>query len=123
MTQNNEAIEGRRIIHVLIPVSDRDGRRYPRRVHKKIQKEFEDFGGWSLISSEPLQGAWIDPVTGEREEEESWRYEVGIPSERLEEFDDLLSDIAIRMGQKGIWRVLFGEAEGKAILPRRQDKK
>ena len=108
----NESLQ---IIHFLIPVLDRDGRPYVRNVHKQIQGELEDrFGGWTLLSTEPLRGAWKAPNTGEVEYDESWSYEVGIPSERLQEFDDFLAAVAFRLGQKAIWRVLAGE--GRAIV-------
>ena len=110
------------IIHFLIPVIDRDGRPYIRNVHKQIQRELEDrFGGWTLLSTEPLPGAWKAPDTGEVEYDESWPYEVGIPPERLQEFDDFLAAVAFRLGQKTIWRVLVGE--GKAITAREPKRK
>lgn len=57
----------------------------------------ELFGGWSLAADRPLPGAWRNPTSGEVEYDESWRYEVGVPPDRLDEFDEYLARLADRL--------------------------
>ena len=107
------------VVHFLVPKYDRDGKPYRRSVHKKLRKDLEDlFDGWSSLGDKPLEGAWRNPESGEIEYDESWRYEVGIDPEQLEELDDYLAELAHHMGQKAIWRVLYKGGEGKAIPAR-----
>lgn len=98
------------VVQFLVPVFDRKGKPYPRDVQKDLQRELaERFGGWSLAADKPLPGAWRNPASGETEYDESWRYEVGIPAERLEELDEYLAELAHRLGQKAIWRIVTGQ--------------
>jgi hypothetical protein len=111
------------IVHFLIPTLDRSGRPYRREVQKAIQRGLEDrFGGWSLVSNNPAPGAWKAPDTGEVEYDDSWRYEIGIPRDRIEELDEYLAEIADMMKQKALWRVAFDKAEGKVISARKPKK-
>lgn len=81
-----------------------------------MQRELEErFGGWSLAADRSLPGAWRNPTSGEVEYDESWRYEVGVRRDRLDEVDEYLARLADRLGQKAIWRVRYGKGEGKAI--------
>jgi len=77
----------------------------------------EQFGGWSLAAQEPLEGAWRNPDTGEVEHDASWRYEVGVAPEQLEKLDGYLADLALRLGQRAIWRVAHA-GQGKLIHAR-----
>ncbi len=107
----------------LIPTRDREGKAYSRGVFKAIQRGLEDrFDGWSLVSNNPAPGAWRAPDTGEVEYDESWRYEIGIPRERIGELDEYLAEIAHMMGQKAIWRVAYDKAEGKVVSARKPKK-
>lgn len=111
------------IVHFQVPNCDREGNPYPRGVHKRIQAELEErFGGWSLIGGDPSWGGWVDPATKRRERDASWRYEVGIKPGEIGELDDFLSEVASRLGQKAIWRVLFGEARGRSIPAKARNK-
>ena len=104
------------IVQFLVPIHDRDGGPYSRDVLRRTQRELEErFGGWSLAADRPLPGAWRNPTSGEVEYDESWRYEVGVPPDRLGEFDEYLAGLADRLGQKAIWRVRYGKGEGEAI--------
>jgi len=107
------------VVQFLTPVLDREGEPYSRDVQKNLQGELEEqFGGWSLVADKPLPGAWRNPGSGEIEYDESWRYEVGTPRQRLEALDSFLSELAYRLGQKAIWRVVYTDGEGKAIEAR-----
>lgn len=104
------------VVQFLVPVYDRDGKPYARSVQKEIRRELEDlFDGWSLAAEKPLPGAWRNPASGEVEYDDSWRYEVGFPPERLSELDDYLAALAHRLGQKALWRVVYAGGEGKVI--------
>lgn len=78
----------------------------------------ERFGGWSSLGDEPLAGAWRNPESGEVEYDASWRYEVGIPPGRLAELDGYLAELAHRLRQKAIWRVVYAGGEAKAVVAR-----
>jgi hypothetical protein len=107
------------VVQFLVPVYDREGRPYPRTVHKQVRRELEDrFDGWSLAADKPLAGAWRNPESGEVEYDESWRYEVGIAPARLDELDDYLGELSHRLGQKALWRVAYTGGEGKVIPAR-----
>ena len=107
------------VVQFLVPVYDRAGKPYPRAVHERVRRELEErFDGWSLAGDKPLPGAWRNPASWEVEYDDSWRYEVGIASERLTELDDYLAELAHRLGQKAIWRVLYAGGEGKVIASR-----
>jgi len=107
------------VVQFLVPKCDRDGNPYPRSVHQDLRKDLEDsFDGWSSLGDQPLPGAWRNPASGEIEYDDSWRYEVGIASGRLQELDDYLADLAHRLGQKAIWRVVYEGGQGKAIPAR-----
>lgn len=117
MSETTEQNDDLIVVHFLIPVFDRKGNPYPRNLNKGLQGELEDrFGGWSLIGDKPAPGGWVNPETGEREEDLSLRYEVGIKANQINELDEFLSTIASKLGQEAIWRVIFGEARGKAIF-------
>ena len=107
------------VVQFLVPVYDRDGMPYRRSVQKQIQRDLEDrFDGWSLAADKPLPGAWRNPASGEVEYDDSWRYEVGIAPERIDELDDYLGELAHRLGQKALWRVVYAGGEGKVIAAR-----
>jgi hypothetical protein len=107
------------VVQFLVPKYDRSGKPYPRSVHEQLRKDLEDkFDGWSSLGDEPLPGAWRNPESGVVEYDESWRYEVGVASDRLVELDDYLGELAHRLGQKAIWRVLYAGGEGKVIPAR-----
>jgi hypothetical protein len=107
------------VVQFLVPVFDREGKPYPRSVHKEIRRHLEDrFGGWSLAADRPLAGAWRNPESGDVEYDDSWRYEVGIDPARLGDLDDYLADLARRLRQKALWRVAYARGEGKVIPAR-----
>ena len=111
------------VVQFLIPKYDREGNPYPRSVHENLRKDLEDqFDGWSSLGDEPLPGAWRNSQSDEIEYDDSWRYEVGIAPDRLQEFDDFLAGLAHRLSQKAIWRVVYEGGEGKAIPARRPRK-
>ena len=94
------------VVQFLDPIYDRNGGPYSRDVLKRLQQELEErFDGWSLAADQPLPGAWRNPTSGQVEYDESWRYEVGVPRDRLDELDEYLARLADRLGQKAIWRV------------------
>jgi len=76
------------------------------------------FDGWSLAADKPLRGAWRNPESGEIEYDDSWRYEVGIDRSRLDELDAYLGELAHRIGQKALWRVVYEGGEGKVVPAR-----
>jgi len=113
------AFRQHRVVQFLLPVYDRDGKPYRRSVQKRIRRELEDrFDGWSLAADKPLPGAWRNPDTGEVEYDDSWRYEVGIASDRLDELDAYLAALAHRLGQEALWCVVYAGGEGKVIVAR-----
>ena len=105
------------VVQFLVPVYDRDGSPYRRSVQKRIRRDLEErFDGWSLASDKPLPGAWRNPASGEVEYDDSWRYEIGIAPGRLDEFDAYLGELAHRLGQEALWRVVYAGGEGKVIV-------
>lgn len=107
------------VVHFLVPRFDRDGRPYRRSVHHALRKDLEErFNGWSSLGDRPFEGAWRNPGSGEIVYDSSWRYEVGIAASRLDELDGYLAELAWRLGQKAIWRVVYSGGEGKAITAR-----
>ena len=111
--------EGLVVVHLLIPMNDREGKLYPKNLKRRVEAELaRRFGGWTQLSAMPLPGAWRNPETGEIELDSSVRYEVGIPAGRVGELDRLLADLAWELGQRAIWRVIFVGAEGRAIRAR-----
>ena len=107
-----------------MPVYDRSGKPYRRSVQKQLRHELEErFDGWSLAGDKPLEGAWRNPSSGMVEYDESWRYEVGIAPHRLAELDQYLGELARRLGQKALWRVVYAGGEGKVIPARRPRKR
>ena len=111
------------VVQFLVPVFDRAGKPYPRAAHKQLRRDLEErFDGWSLAAEKPLEGAWRNPATGDVEYDESWRYEVGIAADRLPELDRYLGELAYRLGQKAIWRVVYVAGEGKVVTARRPRK-
>jgi hypothetical protein len=104
------------VVQFLVPVYDRKGKPYRRSVQKQVRRDLEDrFDGWSLAGDRPLEGAWRNPSSGMVEHDESWRYEIGIAPHRLAELDEYLGELAHRLGQKAIWRVVYAGGEGKVI--------
>lgn len=111
-------------VQFLIPVFDRQGRRYARSVHTQLRHDLnEKFGGWSLAAKRPLQGAWRNPESGEVEYDESWRYEVGIDSLRLHELDEYLGELAHRLDQKALWRIAYAGGSGRAVPARQPESR
>ena len=107
------------VVQFLVPVHDRNGKRYRRSVRNRIRRELEErFDGWSLAGDKPLAGAWRNPESGTVEYDESWRYEVGIAPARLSELDEYLGEVAHRLEQKALWRVVYVGGEGKVIPAR-----
>lgn len=107
------------VVQFLVPTYDRRGAPYPRRRLRAIEEELaRRFDGWSLVSRDPLPGAWRNPATDEIEHDHSLRYEVGIPLGRLAEFDDYLAALAFELGQKALWRVVYSGGAGKVIIAR-----
>jgi hypothetical protein len=74
------------------------------------------FGGWSLAGGRPLEGAWRNPSSGEIEYDASWRYEIGLEPNRLPELDVYLGELARRLGQAAIWRVVYAGGDAAVIL-------
>jgi len=104
------------VVHFLVPVHDRRGKRYAHAARIWLRRDLgARFGGWSLVSDKPLEGAWRNPESGEIEYDASWRYEIGIDPSRLDELDAYLGELAYRLGQKAIWRVAYAGGEGRAI--------
>jgi hypothetical protein len=102
------------VVQFLVPIYDRGGRPYRRSVQKQVRRDLEDrFGGWSLAADKPLPGAWRNPASGQVEYDDSWRYEVGIAADRIGELDVYLGELAHRLGQKALWRVVYAGGEGK----------
>ncbi len=111
------------VVHFLVPKFDRNGKPCRRSVHQRLRNDLEErFDGWSSLGDKPLPGAWSNPDSGEIEYDDSWRYEVGIAPERLAEFDEYLAELAHRLGQKAIWRVIYAGGEGKVIPARPPDR-
>lgn len=107
------------VVQFLVPTYDRRGKPYPRSVHKRLRRDLEErFDGWSLAAEKPLAGAWRNPASGEVEYDDSWRYELGIVPGRLAALDDYLAELAHRLGQKALWRVVYAGGEGRVILAR-----
>lgn len=107
------------VVQFLVPVYDRSGKPYSLSVQKQIRRDLEDrFDGWSLAADRPLEGAWRNPESGEVEYDESWRYEIGISPDRLDELDSYLGELAHRLGQEALWRVVYAGGEGKVIVAR-----
>lgn len=124
MTKQNEPKSELCIVQFLVPKYDRDRKAYPRSIHQSLRKYLEDeFGGWSSLGDRPLPGAWRNPDSGDIEYDESWRYEVGIASDRLRRFDDFLAGLAHRLGQKAIWRVVYEGGKGEAVAAKPPGKK
>lgn len=110
----------RLVVQFLVPVFDRAGKPYPRSVRNRLRSELEvRFDGWSLAGDKPLPGAWRNPASDDVEYDDSWRYELGIAPDRLPELDEYLAELAHRLGQRAIWRVVYAGGEGKAIGARR----
>lgn len=115
MTRDGEGID-LVIVQFLVPKRDRQGGLYPRAVHQRLREDLEEqFGGWSSLGDKPLPGAWRNPESGEIEHDQSWRYEVGITPDLLEDLDEYLADLAHRLGQKAVWRVVYKEGAAQAI--------
>jgi hypothetical protein len=112
------------VVQFLVPVYDRDGKPYRRSVQKQIRRDLEDlFDGWSLAADKPLPGAWRNPASGEVEYDDSWRYEIGIEPNHLGELDAYLGELAHRLGQKALWRVVYTGGEGKVIVAKAPKKR
>ena len=112
------------VIQFLIPVYDRRGNPYRRSAHNQLRRDLEDrFDGWSLAADKPLAGAWRNPGSGEVEYDDSWRYEIGIDRDRLDELDAYLGELAQRLGQRALWRVAYAGGEGKVVLARPPSKR
>ena len=114
------------VVQFLVPVKDRAGNDYPRSVRDHICRELEArFGGWSLMGAGPLPGAWRNPESGEVEADASFRYEIGIAPGRIRKLDDFLAELAHRLGQKAIWRVVYAGSEARAVeaRPPRPDRR
>jgi hypothetical protein len=119
VTVGDESTDDPRVLVVqfLVPILDRGGKPYSRLVQKRIRRELEArFDGWSLAADKPLTGAWRNPESGQIEYDDSWRYELGIDASRLPELDGYLSELAYRLGQKALWRVVYAGGEGKVIV-------
>jgi hypothetical protein len=107
------------VVHFLVPKFDRNGEPYLRSVQKSLRYDLEErFDGWSSLGDQPLPGALRNPASEEVEYDDSWRYEVGISPDRLAELDGYLAELAHRLGQKAIWRVIYSGGEGAAITAR-----
>jgi hypothetical protein len=108
------------VVQFLVPVYDRNGKRYGALVHVRLRRDLEKrFDGWSLAGDKPLPGAWRNPESGMIEYDESWRYEVGIAPSRLPELDEYLGGLGLRLGQKALWRVVYAGGGGQVIPARR----
>lgn len=103
-------------VHFLIPVRDRRGVAYPKSIRHRMERELATrFGGWSRVAASPLPGAWLNPVTGRIEHDASWRYEVGLASNRVRELDLYLAELGRRIGQAAIWRIVYPDTWAKAV--------
>lgn len=99
------------IVVTRIPTHRNDGTKVSRREMRGIINKVEDaFKGYSLEG--PFQGAWIAD-DGERYEETSYRLEVAIAPERLDEARRLFIAIGKQLGQRAIF---FEVREGGEII-------
>jgi hypothetical protein len=95
-------------VQFLISVADRAAEPYCEAVIEEVRAELERrFGGWSQVGATPMPGGWIDPATGKRERELSWRYEVMVGPARIAELDDLLARLGRELGQAALYRVVY----------------
>jgi hypothetical protein len=119
MVAGSESNPATVVVQFLVPVYDREGRPYPRAAQKQIRRDLEQrFGGWSLAAERPLEGAWRNPASGEIEYDESWRYEIGLDRDRLAELDAYLGELAYRLGQAAMWRVVYAGGAAAVIFAR-----
>jgi hypothetical protein len=100
-----------------IPTHRNDGSRISRRERRAILTLVRDtFGGYSLEG--PFQGAWVAD-DGQVYEETSYRLEVLIRPERLQEARELFVRIGRRLGQLAIY---FEVREGGEIIDLEEGK-
>jgi hypothetical protein len=71
---------------------------------------FEQLGG-ATVSPENCRGFYQDPDTGERVDDESTRYVVAVPEEKIDELRSLLSLVCARFHQKCIYLSIAGNVE------------
>ncbi len=84
-----------------IPTHRNDGRKISRRELRAILSRICDaFGGYTLEG--PFQGAWI-ANDGERYEETSYRLEVMVGPEQVNEVRELFIAFGAQLGQRAIY--------------------
>ena len=94
-----------------IPTHRNDGSKVSQRERRAFLTIVRDtFGGYSLEG--PFQGAWIGD-DGRVYEETSYRLEVLVPPERLDEARELFRRLGKQLGQKAIF---FEVREGGEII-------
>ncbi len=99
------------IVVTRIPTHRNDGSKVSRREMRKIlERVYDIFRGYSLEG--PYPGAWAGD-DGKRYEETSYRLEIVIAPERLEEARALCVEIGKRLGQRAIY---FEKREGGEII-------
>jgi hypothetical protein len=99
------------IVVTRIPTHRNDGSKITPRQRRALLTLVRDtFGGYTLEG--PFQGAWVAD-DGQAYEEASYRLEVVVPSERLNEARELFVLIGKRLGQRAIY---FEVREGGEII-------
>lgn len=94
-----------------IPTHRNDGKKVGKRELRAILSRVEDtFFGYSLEG--PFHGAWIAD-DGQRYEELSYRLEVIVPAERIDEARALFMSIGQQLGQRAIY---FEVREGGEVI-------
>jgi hypothetical protein len=84
-----------------IPTRRNSGSKISRRELRGILTRIRDaFGGYSLEG--PFQGAWVAD-DGKVYEETSYRLEVLVPPERIQEVRELFMSIGSQLGQRAIY--------------------
>lgn len=99
------------IVITRIPTHRNDRSRVSRRERREILNQVRDtFGGYSLEG--PFRGAWIAD-DGRVYEETSYRLEVMIEVDRLDDARELFQQIGRQLGQKAIY---FEVRDGGEII-------
>jgi hypothetical protein len=94
-----------------IPTQRNDGSKISRREQRAILTRVRDeFGGYTLEG--PFQGAWVADDGGVYAET-SYRLEVLVPPERINEARELFMDVGRLLGQKAIY---FEVRDGGEII-------
>ena len=99
------------LIITRIPTHRNDGSRVSAAERRELLRQVRDaFGGYSLEG--PFQGAWVAD-DGRVYEETSYRLEIMIDPEQLQEARELVTQIGRRLGQRAMY---FEVREGGEII-------